>query len=66
MLEQTDDYKNILLSNAPLMDTRAPIEFIQGSFPTANNLPLMNDKERAAVGTCYKKKGKQQLLTGKR
>src|SRR5690554_130639 len=44
------------------MDTRAPIEFIQGSFPTASNLPLMNDEERAAVGTCYKKKGQAAAI----
>ena len=62
MLEQTHDYKSIFLNNAPLMDTRAPIEFIQGSFPTASNLPLMNDEERAAVGTCYKNKGQEAAV----
>lgn len=62
MLEQTHDYKSIFLNNAPLLDTRAPIEFIQGSFPTASNLPLMNDEERAAVGTCYKNKGQEAPL----
>lgn len=25
--------------------------------PAAINLPLMNDEERAAVGTCYKRQG---------
>ncbi|NLW04359.1 MAG: tRNA 2-selenouridine(34) synthase MnmH [Pseudomonadaceae bacterium] len=62
MLEQTHDYKSIFLNNAPLIDTRAPIEFIQGSFPTASNLPLMNDEERAAVGTCYKNKGQEAAV----
>lgn len=62
MLEQTHDYKSIFLNNTPLMDTRAPIEFIQGSFPTASNLPLMNDEERAAVGTCYKNKGQEAAV----
>lgn len=62
MLEQTNDYRSILLNNTPLMDTRAPIEFIQGSFPTACNLPLMNDEERTAVGTCYKKKGQAAAI----
>ena len=62
MLEQTHDYKSIFLNNAPLLDTRAPIEFIQGSFPTASNLLLMNDEERAAVGTCYKTKGQEAAV----
>jgi tRNA 2-selenouridine synthase len=44
------------------MDTRAPIEFARGSFPGAVNLPLMNDAERAAVGTCYKQSGPQAAL----
>lgn len=62
MLEQTNDYKNILLNDAPLLDTRAPVEFFQGSFPTALNLPLMNDDERAAVGTCYKNKDQDAAI----
>ena len=72
MLEQTNDYKSILLNDLPLLDTRAPVEFLQGSFPTASNLPLMNDDERAAVGTCYKRKGQDaavklghELVSGK-
>jgi tRNA 2-selenouridine synthase len=27
--------------------------------PAAINLPLMNDDERAAVGTCYKRQGQR-------
>ena len=30
--------------------------------PTAINLPLMNDDERAAVGTCYKRQGPDAAL----
>ena len=51
------DFKTLFLNNTPLMDTRAPIEFASGSFPTAVNLPLMSDEERAKVGTCYKVNG---------
>ncbi len=53
----SEDYQTILLSAAPLIDLRAPLEFAQGAFPGAVNLPLMFDEERAAVGTCYKKYG---------
>ena len=49
--------RHILANNTPIIDVRAPIEFNQGSIPNAINLPLMNDEERAAVGTCYKQQG---------
>ncbi|MDR9469442.1 tRNA 2-selenouridine(34) synthase MnmH [Marinospirillum sp.] len=62
MPELVDHYREILLSGAPLMDTRAPVEFDLGSFPTAENLPLMLDEERAAVGTCYKQKGQEAAI----
>jgi tRNA 2-selenouridine synthase len=62
MLPTVDDYREILLSGAPLMDTRAPIEFGRGSFPGAKNLPLMTDEERAQVGTCYKQHGQEAAI----
>ena len=57
------DYRAILASDTPLIDVRAPIEFVQGAMPAALNLPLMNDDERAAVGTCYKRQGPDAALT---
>ena len=62
MLQTVSDYRAILLSGAPLMDTRAPIEFVRGSFPGADNLPLMLDEERAQVGTCYKQSGQDAAI----
>ena len=56
------DYRAILASDTPLIDVRAPIEFAQGAMPAAVNLPLMNDDERAAVGTCYKRQGPDAAL----
>ncbi|MCK7342349.1 tRNA 2-selenouridine(34) synthase MnmH [Enterobacter kobei] len=56
------DYRAILASDTPLIDVRAPIEFAQGAMPAALNLPLMNDDERAAVGTCYKRQGPEAAL----
>lgn len=61
-LASCDDYRRILLSAAPLIDTRAPTEFAQGAFPGAVNLPLMLDEERAAVGTCYKREGQAAAI----
>ena len=62
MLPTVDDYREIFLSGAPLMDTRAPIEFGRGSFPGAISLPLMTDDERARVGTCYKQSGQDAAI----
>ncbi|MDR0779340.1 MAG: tRNA 2-selenouridine(34) synthase MnmH [Pseudomonadales bacterium] len=62
MRADTDDYRTLFLANVPLLDTRAPIEFARGSFPGAINLPLMNDAERAAVGTCYKQQGQNAAI----
>lgn len=56
------DYRAILAAGTPLLDVRAPVEFAQGSMPTALNLPLMYDDERAAVGTCYKRQGADAAL----
>ncbi|ARS52170.1 tRNA 2-selenouridine(34) synthase MnmH [Kushneria konosiri] len=45
-----------------LIDVRAPIEFDHGTLPGAINLPLMDNDERAQVGTCYRQKGGDAAL----
>lgn len=62
MANDTADFRDIFLRNAPLMDTRAPVEFSQGAFPNTVNLPLMTDAERQKVGTCYKQQGQQAAI----
>ena len=61
-LPQIDDYKDLFLHDTPLLDVRAPVEYGQGAFPQAMNLPLMNDEERQAVGLCYKQQGQEQAI----
>jgi tRNA 2-selenouridine synthase len=56
------DYRDIFLNDRPLMDARAPVEFLKGSFPSVVNVPLMNDHERQRVGTCYKHHGQQAAI----
>lgn len=58
----TDDYRALFLQHTPMMDMRAPVEFVQGSFPSALNLPLMTDEEREQVGICYKENGQQAAI----
>ena len=58
----TADFRALFLSDTPMMDTRAPLEFKKGAFPHTVSLPLMTDQERAKVGTCYKKKGQDEAI----
>lgn len=59
---ESREYERILLNSSGLLDVRAPIEFNQGAFPQAENLPLLNDEERHRVGICYKQNGQQQAI----
>jgi len=61
-LTQIDDFTQLFIGDTPLIDTRAPIEFDQGAFPYTTSLPLMSDKERELVGTCYKNKGQEKAI----
>jgi tRNA 2-selenouridine synthase len=58
----TADYRALLLNDAPMMDVRAPVEFAEGSFPSARNLPLLTDDERHQVGICYKENGQAAAI----
>ena len=55
-------FEQLFLEARPLIDTRAPIEFTRGSFPSAVNLPLMTDDERQQVGICYKEQGEEAAV----
>ncbi|OIP83485.1 MAG: tRNA 2-selenouridine(34) synthase MnmH [Porphyromonadaceae bacterium CG2_30_38_12] len=55
----------IFLEKSPegvLIDVRTPSEFTLGHIPSAVNLPLFTDYERAEVGTLYVKAGKQEAI----
>ena len=56
------NYRDLFLSDVPMMDTRAPVEYIKGAFPGVINLPLMTDLERQKVGTCYKQHGQEAAI----
>ena len=65
------EFDDLFINDAPLIDVRAPNEFLKGSFPAAINLPILNDEQRRQVGTCYRKSGSEaatalgyQLLGG--
>ena len=44
------------------LDARSPAEYAKAHIPGAVNLPLLNDQERAQVGTCYKRRGRNPAV----
>lgn len=61
-LTQSSDFSSIVLNNTPLIDVRAPIEFVKGAFPHAVNFPLINDNERHLIGIKYKQEGNAEAV----
>lgn len=58
----TNELTALFTTDTPLIDVRAPIEFMQGSLPGSVNLPILNDEERALVGTTYKHQGSEAAV----
>jgi tRNA 2-selenouridine synthase len=56
------DFRRLFLDDVPLVDVRAPVEFAQGAFPGAENLPLINDAERHEIGIRYKDLGQDAAI----
>jgi len=59
---------DLFLSEArtkPVIDVRSPLEYAQGHYPGAINIPVFNDEERKIVGTKYKQVGREHaIMTG--
>lgn len=51
-----------LRTQLPVVDVRSEGEFEAGHIRNALNIPLLNNAERIAVGTDYKKKGQQEAI----
>ena len=62
ILNQSSDFRSIVLNHTPLIDVRAPVEFEKGAFPHAVNLPLMSNEERHLVGIKYKQEGHEEAV----
>lgn len=56
------DYASLFLRDVPMMDVRAPVEFSQGAFPNATNVPLLDDAQRELIGTEYKQSGQDAAI----
>ena len=58
----SSDYRRLLLEDTPLLDVRAPVEFGKGAFPTATNIPLLDDRQRELIGKRYKNAGQDEAI----
>lgn len=56
------DYRQLFLTDTPLLDVRAPVEFAKGAFPASVNRPLMNDEERHLIGIRYKQANQESAI----
>ncbi len=62
MRDDTSDYRQLFLNDVPLMDVRAPVEFVQGAFPMVTNIPLLDDQQREQIGIRYKHAGQEEAI----
>lgn len=58
----SDNIIEKLLESVPIIDVRAPVEFEQGALPNSTNLSILDNDERATVGTCFKKNGREKAI----
>lgn len=56
------EFRDLLISDLPMIDVRAPLEFERGAFPNTVNLPLLLDAERHEVGKQFKEAGKDAAI----
>jgi tRNA 2-selenouridine synthase len=63
MLIKAVDYPDLFLEDRPFLDVRAEVEFNKGAFPTAVNIPILNDAEREEIGIIYKQHGSAQAVS---
>jgi len=60
--DDSDNYRQLFLDDVPMMDVRAPIEFVKGAFPCSVNIPLLDDQQREQIGTQYKNAGEDEAI----
>lgn len=61
MIISIDDFL-ALRKQLPVVDVRSQGEFQEGHIRGALNIPLLNNEERAEVGTDYKQKGQKEAI----
>ncbi|HRB98386.1 MAG TPA: rhodanese-like domain-containing protein, partial [Nitrosomonas sp.] len=57
-----DELTALFVTETPLIDVRAPVEFLQGSLPGSVNIPILDNEDRVLVGTTYKHQGQEAAI----
>ncbi len=57
-----EDFLRLRDAGHPVIDVRSPSEYRRGHIKAAHSLPLLQDDERAKVGTLYVREGRQQAF----
>lgn len=61
-LISASEIKKLAQEGWRIVDVRAPIEFQDGHAPASINLPILNNQERAEIGTAYKLHGREHAI----
>lgn len=61
-MSETVPLEEFLKKPGVIFDVRSPAEYAHSRIPGSVNMPLFSDQERAAVGTAYKRQGKEQAI----
>lgn len=62
LISPEEVWRFLLEEDIHIIDVRAPIEFTAGRIPPSVNCPILNDEERALVGTTYKQEGSEYAI----
>lgn len=59
---EIDDFLELHAKGYPTIDARSEAEYSAGHIPGSHNIPLLNNEQRAAVGTMYKQMGREAAV----
>lgn len=62
ILKSIHEIEDYLIQDTKILDVRAEVEFLEGQIPYSENIPILNNQERALVGTSYKKQGREPAI----
>lgn len=57
-----ENFKELFINQIPILDVRAPVEFNENRFLNSVNIPILDDQQRAMVGTYYKQQGQAAAI----
>ena len=59
----SDDFLQLICSRTPILDVRSEGEFSKASIDSFHNEAILDNHQRALVGTCYKNQGRNAAIS---